>query len=286
MTSSSTASKAKGKVPPKSSKHRSAVQQLSLSSFFKGAETIASKESNKKGDEPTSTVKTKNGGGSKLKGSKGELDLSTLDRGVISIDDSSDDDQPEQDALVSKSTIPARNIIDVDDSDSDSEALRTRSSKKRKASSIPQARLSTPPPSNKSTSISAPGTPSKMLKLTAPLNPSPSKRQRTYDLFRSGNSNINPDDVVEEPKPSTSMLFGQATMLPSSSSKALPVISATANTTAPVLDFDTDPFLFRPETVDTSGWPGGRLPYEVLVGIYLQVGGTRSRLAIVRIISK
>jgi hypothetical protein len=63
--------------------------------------------------------------------------------------------------------------------------------------------------------------------------------------------------------------------------KAVPV-----NMTAPALDFDTDPFLFRPEDIDISHWPGGRLPYEVLVGVYLQVGGTRSRLAIVRILSK
>jgi DNA ligase-1 len=67
----------------------------------------------------------------------------------------------------------------------------------------------------------------------------------------------------------------------------LPTISATAaNITVPTFDFDTDPFLFRPDAVDTSHWPAGRLPYEVLVGVYLQVGGTRSRLAIVRIISK
>jgi DNA ligase-1 len=119
-----------------------------------------------------------------------------------------------------------------------------------------------------------------------------------HDLFRSGNfssiSNIDPeteDDVAVERKPSTSTLFGQATMPSSSSSKALPVISATtAKATAAGLDFDfdfdPDPFLFRPETVDTSGGPGGRLPYEVLVGVYLQVGGTRCRLAIVRIIFK
>lgn len=117
-----------------------------------------------------------------------------------------------------------------------------------------------------------------MLKLTAPLNPSPSKSQRTHDLLQAGKIKSEAKGDIKPIAP----IFGGP-----SSSKAGPVISATAaNTTAPVLDFDTDPFLFRPENVDTSHWPGGRLPYEVLVGVYLQVGGTRSRLAIVRMISK
>jgi hypothetical protein len=299
MTGSSTASKGKGKAPPsspigksKSSKQRPAGhQQLSLSSFFKGPETIVS--------------------GPTLKIRKGERGASGRDQGIISIDDSSDDDvvrqsclptklpsaagpselipngllsttclsSPEvssQEATVAKPSGSNHNIIEVDDSDSDLEAVTTPSNKKRKASSSPEPsggvstnkdipsrrkpRLSTPPPSSRSTS--APGTPSKLLQLTAPLNPSPSKPRRTHDLFKGEESDQ--DNVA-----------------------ALPVISATAaNITLPTFDFDTDPFLFRPDAVDTSHWPAGRLPYEVLVGVYLQVGGTRSRLAIVRIISK
>lgn len=299
MTGSSTAPKGKGKGPPsspigksKSSKQRpTGHQQLSLSSFFKGPETIVS--------------------GPKLKTRKGDHGALSPDQGIISIDDSSDDDvvrqsclptklpsaagpselipngllsttrlnSPEvssQEAKVAKSVGRNHNIIEVDDSDSDLEAVISRSSKKRKASSSPEPfgsvsadkdlpskrkpRLSTPPPFTRSTS--APGTPSKLLQLTAPLNPSPSKPRRAHDSFKDGGSDR--DNVV-----------------------ALPIISATAaNTTLSTFDFDTDPFLFRPEAVDTSHWPAGRLPYEVLVGVYLQVGGTRSRLAIVRIISK
>lgn len=52
------------------------------------------------------------------------------------------------------------------------------------------------------------------------------------------------------------------------------------------IDWDVDSLVFRPESVDIRKWPAGRLPYEVLVGVYVQVGATRSRLAIVRIITK
>ncbi len=54
------------------------------------------------------------------------------------------------------------------------------------------------------------------------------------------------------------------------------------------LEFDVDVLMFRPEVVARrmKPWPGGRLPYEVLVGVYVAVGGTRSRLAIVRILTK
>lgn len=52
------------------------------------------------------------------------------------------------------------------------------------------------------------------------------------------------------------------------------------------VDFDMDSLLFDPSTVDTSGWPGGRLPYSILVGVYCQVAGTRSRIIIVRVLTK
>lgn len=55
--------------------------------------------------------------------------------------------------------------------------------------------------------------------------------------------------------------------------------------------FDVDAFKFDPhdpavvEKVNKQ-WPGGRLPYAVLVGIYVQVSATRSRLLIVRLLTK
>lgn len=52
------------------------------------------------------------------------------------------------------------------------------------------------------------------------------------------------------------------------------------------VDFDMDSLLFDPSSVDTSGWPGGRLPYSILVGVYCQVAGTRSRIIIVRVLTK
>jgi DNA ligase-1 len=52
------------------------------------------------------------------------------------------------------------------------------------------------------------------------------------------------------------------------------------------IDFDIDQFLFRPSEVDISTWPKGRLPYSVLVGVYVQVSSTRSRLLIVRVLTK
>lgn len=55
---------------------------------------------------------------------------------------------------------------------------------------------------------------------------------------------------------------------------------------APTIDFDVDSLKFRPEDVDVSKWPKGRLPYSVLVGVYVQVASTRSRLTIVRVLTK
>lgn len=73
-----------------------------------------------------------------------------------------------------------------------------------------------------------------------------------------------------------------------------PIVSPTKNgtitstTAEPVeaIDFDKDAFLFRPNEIDTSKWPKGRLPYSVLVGVYVQVSSTRSRLLIVRVLTK
>jgi DNA ligase-1 len=65
-----------------------------------------------------------------------------------------------------------------------------------------------------------------------------------------------------------------------------PAITSTSADPVEPIDFDTDAFLFRPSAVDTSAWPKGRLPYSVLVGVYVQVSSTRSRLTIVRVLTK
>ncbi|EIW68887.1 hypothetical protein TREMEDRAFT_31295 [Tremella mesenterica DSM 1558] len=62
------------------------------------------------------------------------------------------------------------------------------------------------------------------------------------------------------------------------------ITSAAVEPVEPI-DFDVDQFLFRPEEVNVSNWPKGRLPYSVLVGVYVQVSSTRSRLLIVRVLT-
>ena len=63
-------------------------------------------------------------------------------------------------------------------------------------------------------------------------------------------------------------------------------ITSTSGETVEPIDFDVDAFTFRPEEVDLCKWPKGRLPYSVLVGVYVQVSSTRSRLMIVRVLTK
>jgi len=63
------------------------------------------------------------------------------------------------------------------------------------------------------------------------------------------------------------------------------ITTSSAEAVEPI-DFDVDQFLFRPSEVDVSKWPKGRLPYSVLVGVYVQVSSTRSRLLIVRVLTK
>lgn len=143
-----------------------------------------------------------------------------------------------------------------------------------------RARVTTPPPLPQDIKGFTPGTPKKSLQLTAPNNPSPSKKDRMQDVI---GASIAKEDLNIKP----TAAFFQTGVADASGPSSLNTMTAVpASMTAPALDFDTDPFLFRPEDVEVSHWPGGRLPYEVLVGVYLQVGGTRSRLAIVRILSK
>jgi len=63
------------------------------------------------------------------------------------------------------------------------------------------------------------------------------------------------------------------------------ITTSSAEAVEPI-DFDVDQFLFKPSDVDVSKWPKGRLPYSVLVGVYVQVSSTRSRLLIVRVLTK
>lgn len=52
------------------------------------------------------------------------------------------------------------------------------------------------------------------------------------------------------------------------------------------IDFDHDPFTFDPSQIAATSWPKGRLPYSILVNVYVQVSSTKSRLAIIRILTK
>jgi len=72
---------------------------------------------------------------------------------------------------------------------------------------------------------------------------------------------------------------------PSTPSNSAAITSTSADP-VDAIDFDVDAFLFRPAGVDVSKWPKGRLPYSVLVGVYVQVSSTRSRLTIVRVLTK
>ena len=72
---------------------------------------------------------------------------------------------------------------------------------------------------------------------------------------------------------------------PVTSSNASAIIATPAEA-VDVINFDVDAFLFHPSEVDVSKWPKGRLPYSVLVGVYVQVSSTRSRLTIVRVLTK
>ena len=80
------------------------------------------------------------------------------------------------------------------------------------------------------------------------------------------------DTIMEERKPTIPKTNGSITSVSAEAVEAI--------------DFDTDAFLFRPEVIDVSKWPKGRLPYSVLVGVYVQVSSTRSRLLIVKVLTK
>lgn len=64
------------------------------------------------------------------------------------------------------------------------------------------------------------------------------------------------------------------------------IITSASKDSAEKIDFDHDPFTFDPSQLAATSWPKGRLPYSILVGVYVQVSSTKSRLAIIRILTK
>lgn len=254
-----------------------AEQQTSLSSFFTGS-------TGRPGAKAGSTIQTK----TSSKGKAENKETGARQDGVISIDDSSEEeagivsakhqheDKPypgimNPNGKSDGDALKQQHFITVDSSSESEQDVKPHSAGPTKK----RARPTTPP--KPSISSSTPSTPSRMLKLTAPLNPSPSKRQKRE--AEAGSEN----DI--EPKVSVGF---EKNLAPPATTSSLGTISASGSTSVDhtVYDFDTDPFTFRPEDVNVSFWPRGKLPYSVLVGVYVQVGGTRSRLAIVRIISK
>jgi DNA ligase-1 len=94
--------------------------------------------------------------------------------------------------------------------------------------------------------------------------------------------------IFAKPEPSTPKKLHQtiADVKPLLSPSKPTAITTSSSESVEPIDFDTDAFLFRPQDVDTSKWPKGRLPYSILVGVYVQVSSTRSRLIIVRVLTK
>ncbi|KAL1410346.1 hypothetical protein Q8F55_004354 [Vanrija albida] len=85
--------------------------------------------------------------------------------------------------------------------------------------------------------------------------------------------------VKREPKPQSKPNPDSKPNAEAGPSRPTKISSTRAEPVEPI-DFDTDSLLFRPDEVDVSKWPGGRLPYSILVGAYVQVSSTRSRLLI------
>ena len=101
----------------------------------------------------------------------------------------------------------------------------------------------------------------------------------------SPNKDVKPASVIARPKTPSPPDTKPSIQSPSTPSKSSAITSISAEPVDPV-DFDVDSFLFQPSEVDVSKWPKGRLPYSVLVGVYVQVSSTRSRLIIVRVLTK
>lgn len=103
--------------------------------------------------------------------------------------------------------------------------------------------------------------------------PSPDKDDKpAASIFAKQRTPSPPDMKPEHKSPATASKSSATTL-----SSAEPVEA---------IDFDVDAFLFRPSQIDVSRWPKGRSPYSVLVGVYVQVSSTRSRITIVRVLTK
>ncbi|WWC87781.1 uncharacterized protein L201_002673 [Kwoniella dendrophila CBS 6074] len=90
---------------------------------------------------------------------------------------------------------------------------------------------------------------------------------------------------IRTPSPPLRELKPDIKPILSSPSKPATITSIAPSESVEAINFDTDAFLFRPSEVNVSKWPKGRLPYSVLVGVYIQVSSTRSRLLIVRVLT-
>ena len=118
----------------------------------------------------------------------------------------------------------------------------------------------------------------------------PSTPEKKPNILKGSNGDAKVASVFAKPQPvsppGSPLRSIQEDVKPNIKSSAGNTITSTIAEPVDAIDFDTDAFLFRPEEVDTSKWPKGRLPYSILVGVYVQVSGTRSRLLIVRVLTK
>ena len=113
---------------------------------------------------------------------------------------------------------------------------------------------------------------------------SSSSTSKVHSMFTSSRKKDSPAIKLEDKTTKTMKTEnGPGTPMDTTTSKE---ITSTSAETVEAIDFDVDQFMFRPAEVDISKWPKGRLPYSVLVGVYVQVSSTRSRLLIVRVLTK
>ncbi|ORY29532.1 hypothetical protein BCR39DRAFT_532000 [Naematelia encephala] len=119
----------------------------------------------------------------------------------------------------------------------------------------------------------------------SPERPIPQITKAVHPMFakRENARTTPPRDIKpSQDSPSRDTKPSQAALTSSTTTGG--ITSTSAEPVEPI-DFDTDAFLFRPSEVDVSRWLKGRLPYSVLVGVYVQVSSTRSRLTIVRVLT-
>lgn len=113
------------------------------------------------------------------------------------------------------------------------------------------------------------------LKLSSPATSS-SPKSKIHPMFARSQPEAGPSRLREVKSPTT----------PKEKEERKPTLTAARAQRVEPIDFDSDSLLFRPDAVGISQWPQSRLPYSVLVGVYVQVASTRSRLTIVRVLTK